>query len=394
MDALEGIRIIDAATLFAGPLAAAILADLGAEVIKVEHPKGDPVRSHGYRKNGVPLWWKVISRNKKVITLDLSKPQGQEIMRRLVAGADVLIESFRPGTLERWGLGPDVLRKENPKLIYARVTGFGQIGPAKFRPGFGTLAEAMSGFAAMTGEPSGPPTLPPFGLADGIAGMAAAIAILSCLNARHKSGRGQVADIALIEPILTILGPQPTWYDQLGIIQARLGNRSVNNAPRNTYRTKDDKWIAISASAQNVAERVMRLVGHPEVIHEPWFASGAERAKHGDKLDRMVATWVAERPLNEVMAAFEKAEAAVAPIYDVAQIMKDPQFAALDSIITVDDPELGPVKMQNVMFRLSETPGQVRWAGRSKGQDNAEVYGKLLGLDSERLQALARLGVI
>jgi formyl-CoA transferase len=394
MDALEGIRIIDAATLFAGPLAAAILADLGAEVIKVEHPKGDPVRSHGYRKNGVPLWWKVISRNKKVITLDLSKPEGQEIMRKLTAGADVLIESFRPGTLERWGLGPEVLRKGNPKLIYARVTGFGQIGPAKSRPGFGTLAEAMSGFAAMTGEPSGPPTLPPFGLADGIAGMAAAIAILSCLNARNRSGHGQIADIALIEPILTILGPQPTWYDQLGIIQERRGNRSVNNAPRNTYRTKDNKWVAISTSAQNVAERVMSLVGHPEVIHEPWFASGAERAKHGDELDKMVAAWIAERPLDEVMAAFEKAEAAVAPIYDVAQIMKDPQFAALDSIITIDDAELGPIKMQNVMFRLSETPGHVRWAGRSKGHDNAEVYGELLGLDGESLKALAAKGVI
>jgi len=394
MDALEGIRIIDAATLFAGPLAAAILADLGAEVIKVEHPKGDPVRSHGYRKNGVPLWWKVISRNKKVITLDFSKPEGQEIMRTLTAGSDVLIESFRPSTLERWGLGPEVLRKENPKLIYARVTGFGQIGPAKSRPGFGTLAEAMSGFAAMTGEPSGPPTLPPFGLADGIAGMAAAIAILSCLNARHKSGQGQIADIALIEPILTILGPQPTWYDQLGIIQERRGNRSVNNAPRNTYRTKDNKWVAISTSAQNVAERVMFLVGHPEVIHEPWFASGSERAKHGDELDTMVAAWIAVRPLNEVMAAFEKAEAAVAPIYDIAQIMRDPQFAALDSIITIDDPELGPVKMQNVMFRLSETPGHVRWAGRPKGHDNAEVYGKLLGLDDESLQALAAKGVI
>jgi formyl-CoA transferase len=394
MDALEGIRIIDAATLFAGPFAAAILADLGAEVIKVEHPKGDPVRSHGYRKNGVPLWWKVISRNKKVITLDFSKPEGQEILRKLTAGADVLVESFRPGTLERWGLGPDVLRKENPKLIYARVTGFGQIGPAKSRPGFGTLAEAMSGFAAMTGEPSGPPTLPPFGLADGIAGMAAAIAILSCLNARHRSGHGQIADIALIEPILTILGPQPTWFDQLGIIQERRGNRSVNNAPRNTYRTKDDKWVAISTSAQNVAERVMCLVGHPEVIHEPWFSSGSERAKHGDELDTMVNAWIAERPLDEVMAVFEKAEAAVAPIYDIAQIMKDPQFAALDSIITIDDPELGPLKMQNVMFRLSENPGRVQWAGRPKGKDNAEVYGKLLGLDSEGLQALAAKGVI
>ena len=394
MDALEGIRIIDAATLFAGPLAGAILADLGAEVIKVEHPKGDPVRSHGYQKNGVPLWWKVISRNKQVITLNLSHAEGQELMRKLVKQSDVLIESFRPGTLERWGLGPDVLREDNPRLIYARVTGFGQIGPLKSRPGFGTLAEAMSGFAAMTGEPGGPPTLPPFGLADGIAGMAAAIAILASLNARQTTGKGQIADIALIEPILSILGPQPTWYDQLGIIQERRGNRSVNNAPRNTYRTKDGKWVAISTSAQNVAERVMRLVGHPEIIQEPWFVSGAQRAKHADELDAMVGAWVSERPLDVVMSAFEQAEAAVAPIYDIAQIMKDPQYEALKSIISLDDAELGPMKMQNVMFRLSDTPGRVRWAGRPKGHDNADVYGRLLGLDSERLQALSAKGVI
>jgi len=394
MDALEGIRIIDAATLFAGPLAGAILADLGAEVIKVEHPKGDPVRSHGYQKNGVPLWWKVISRNKQVITLNLSHAEGQELMRKLVKQSDVLIESFRPGTLERWGLGPDVLREDNPRLIYARVTGFGQIGPLKSRPGFGTLAEAMSGFAAMTGEPGGPPTLPPFGLADGIAGMAAAIAILASLNARQTTGKGQIADIALIEPILSILGPQPTWYDQLGIIQERRGNRSVNNAPRNTYRTKDGKWVAISTSAQNVAERVMCLVGHPEIIQEPWFVSGAQRAKHADELDAMVGAWVSERPLDVVMSAFEQAEAAVAPIYDIAQIMKDPQYEALKSIISLDDAELGPMKMQNVMFRLSDTPGRVRWAGRPKGHDNADVYGRLLGLDSERLQALSAKGVI
>ena len=394
MNALEGIRVVDAATLFAGPLAAAILGDLGAEVIKVEHPKGDPVRSHGYQKNGIPLWWKVIGRNKHAVTLNLSLPEGQQLMRKLIQESDVLIESFRPGTLERWGLGPEVLQQENPRLIYARVTGFGQIGPYKFRPGFGTLAEAMSGFAAMTGEAGGPPTLPPFGLADGIAGMAAAIAILAALQARQSTGKGQVADIALIEPILSILGPQPTWYDQLKVIQERRGNRSVNNSPRNTYLTKDGKWVAISTSAQNVAERVMRLVGKPEIIEEPWFRSGVERAKHADELDSMVGGWILERPLDEVIAAFEKAEAAVAPIYDISQIMDDPQFQALQSIVTVDDPELGPLKMQNVMFRLSETPGEVRWAGRPKGRDNADVYQTLLGLDDERLRDLSAKGVI
>lgn len=394
MSALDDIRVIDTAMLFAGPLAATFLGDFGADVIKLEHPRGDPVRNHGYQKDGVPLWWKLIARNKRAVTLDLSKPKGQELMRGLVQKVDVLIESFRPGTLERWNLGPESLQQLNPGLVVARVTGFGQFGPYSARPGFGTLAEAMSGFAAMTGEAKGPPTLPPFALADGIAGMATAIAVLTALHAREKTGRGQVVDMAIIEPILTILGPQPTWFDQLGVVQERLGNRSINNAPRNTYRTAEGRWVAISTSAQSVAERVMNLVGHPEVIEKPWFASAQERAQHADELDEMVASWVARHPLDEVVAAFEKAEAAVAPIYDVRQIMQDPQFQALGSITTVNDPELGPLKLQNVMFRLSETPGRVRWAGRAKGQDNEEVYGELLGLEPSQLEELCAEGVI
>jgi crotonobetainyl-CoA:carnitine CoA-transferase CaiB-like acyl-CoA transferase len=394
MSALDGIRVIDAATLFAGPLAATLMADFGADVIKIEHPKGDPVRSHGYCKNGVPLWWKVIGRNKRAITLNLGDPEGQELMAGLAKQADVLIENFRPGTLERWNLGPDLLHALNPGLVIARVTGFGQFGPYSGRPGFGTLAEAMSGFAAMTGEPDGPPTLPPFGLADGITGLATVASIMFALQARRQTGRGQVIDMAIIEPILTILGPQPTWFDQLGIIQERRGNRSVNNAPRNVYRTAEGRWVAISTSAQNVAERVLRLVGHPEVIDQPWFASGAERAKHADELDAMVGSWIAERPFDEVVAAFEEAQAAVAPIYDIREIMADPQFRALGSITTVDDPELGPVMMQNVMFRLSETPGRIEWAGRRLGEDNEAVYSGLLGLDRERLKELAAKGVI
>jgi crotonobetainyl-CoA:carnitine CoA-transferase CaiB-like acyl-CoA transferase len=385
---------VDAATLFAGPLAATLLADFGADVIKVEHPKGDPVRHHGHRKNGVGLWWKMIGRNKRAVSLNLSTQEGQRIFGELLAKADVLIENFRPDTLERWSLGPGALLERNPRLVVARVTGFGQIGPYRRRPGFGTLAEAMSGFAAITGEPDGPPTLPPFGLADGITALATAAAVMFALRAREASGRGQVIDMAIIEPILTILGPQPTWYDQLGIVQERHGNRSVNNAPRNTYRTGDGRWVAISTSSQNVAERVMRLVGHPEVIAEPWFASGADRAKHAEELDRMVGGWIAERPFGEVIAAFERAEAAVAPIYDIRDVFADQQFQALGSIATVEDAELGPLKMQNVMFRLSETPGSIRWAGRRVGQDNESVYGELLGLSRARLAELRAQGVV
>ncbi|TAK29553.1 MAG: CoA transferase [Chloroflexota bacterium] len=391
---LTGVKVVDAATLFAGPLAATILGDFGADVIKIEHPKGDPVRWHGHSKDGVPLWWKVISRNKRAITLNFSRPEGQELLLDLIADADVLIENFRPGTLERWNLGWGRLHAHNPKLVLLRMTGFGQFGPYAHRPGFGTLAESMSGFAHITGQPDSTPTLPPFGLADGIAGLAGAIATMMCLyNRNFGGGQGQVVDLAIIEPILSILGPQPTVFDQLGIIQTRTGNRSGNNAPRNTYRTGDGRWVAISTSAQSIAERVMRLVGHSEVIEEPWFKSGAERAKHADTLDAMVGGWIAEHSLEDVVKAFEEAEAAVAPIYDVSDIMRDPQYQALQSIVTIPDDELGPIKMQNVLFRLSQTPGRIRWAGRRLGQDNEEVYGAL-GFGPERLAQLREQGVI
>lgn len=391
--ALDGVRVIDVATLFAGPLAATILGDFGADVLKIEHPRGDPARSHGHAKNGVGLWWKMLARNKKAITLYLGAPAGQDLFRRLVRDADVVVENFRPGTLERWGLGYETLAAINPRLILARVTGFGQFGPYAHRPGFGTLAEAMSGFAHITGQPDGPPTLPPFGLADGIAALATACAILMALRARDSTGRGQVIDLAIIEPILTVLGAQPTVYDQLGIVQQRMGNRSANNAPRNTYRTAEGKWVAVSTSAQPVAERVMRLVGRPDVIAEPWFATGHGRAAHADELDAAVGRWIAERSLDEVVSAFEQAEAAVAPIYDVADVLADPQYQALQSIVTVADPELGPLKMQNVLFRLSETPGSIHTTGPRLGEHNAEVFGRL-GIDAEGLADLARQGVI
>lgn len=391
--ALEGIKVIDAATLFAGPLAATVLGDFGAEVIKVEHPKGDPSRSHGYAKDGVGLWWKMLGRNKRCVTLSMSTPEGAELFKKLAREADVVIENFRPGTFERWGLSYEELSEENPGLVLARVTGFGQLGPYSNRPGFGTIAESMSGFAHVTGQPDGPPTLPPFGLADGIAALATACAILMALRTRDATGKGQVVDLAIIEPIFTILGPQPIAYDQLGVIPERTGNRSSNNAPRNTYQTKDGKWVAISTSAQNIAERVMRLVGRPEFIDEPWFQKGSERAKHADELDEAVGSWISERTTDEVVEAFEKANAAITPIYNIEDIMRDPQYQALDSIITVDDPELGPIKMQSVLFRLSETPGEVKWSGPRLGEHNEEVYEEL-GVDEKRLKELAEKGVV
>lgn len=400
MSALAGLKVLDAATLFAGPTAATMLADFGADVIKIEHPvKGDPVRQHGYSKDGHSLWWTMLSRNKRTLALDLGKPEGAEIFLSLIEKSDVFIENFRPGTLERWGIGPEVLLARNPRVIIVRVTGFGQFGPYAGRAGFGTLAESMSGFAAMTGEPDGPPTLPPFGLADGIAALAISQAILTALFAQKNAGsegfgKGQVIDLAIIEPILAILGPQPIVYDQLGIVQPRSGNRSVNNSPRNTYMTKDEKWVAISTSAQSIAERVMHLVGHAEVIEEEWFKQGRTRATHADLLDEYVGSWIAERDLVEVIGAFEEAQAAVAPIYDITDIFKDPQFKALDTITTVSDPDLGPVRMQNVLYRMSETPGEIRWTGRGKGADTQSILSEELGIDDERIKYLKTKSVI
>lgn len=391
---LEGVRVLDLATLFAGPLAATLLGDFGADVIKIEHPKGDPVRTHGHLKNGINLWWKMIGRNKRAITLNLSHAEAQDILLDLAAQADVLIENFRPGTLESWNVGPEQLHARNPGLVIARVTGFGQSGPYRRRPGFGTLAESMSGFAAMTGTADGPPTLPPFGLADGITALATSSAIMMALRHKDRTGLGQVIDMAIIEPILTILGPQATWFDQLGVVQERTGNRSVNNAPRNTYKTADGKWVAVSTSAQSIAERVMRLVGHPEVIDEPWFQSGSDRARHADTLDAMVGGWIAKHPMSKVIEDFEVAQAAVAPIYDIRDVLEDPQYKALDSITTVQDEELGPIRMQNVMFRLSRTPGAIRFAGRGIGSDTEAVLGEWLKLGPERIADLRAKGAL
>ncbi|MFE9295748.1 CaiB/BaiF CoA transferase family protein [Streptomyces niveus] len=392
---LHGLRVLDLATLFAGPLAATMLGDFGAEVIKVEHPtRPDPSRGHGPAKDGVGLWWKILGRNKRTITLDLATPPGRDLLLRLAADADVVVENFRPGTLEKWGLGWAELSAVNPRLVLARVTGFGQFGPYSHRPGFGTLAEAMSGFAAMTGEPEGPPTLPPFGLADSIAALATAYAVMTALNGRATTGRGQVVDLAIIEPILTVLGPQPLWYDQLGYVQPRTGNRSRNNAPRNTYRTACGSWLAVSTSAQSVAERVMRLVGRQELVDEPWFATGSGRAEHADVLDEAVGAWIARHSREDAMAAFEKAEAAIAPVYDISDVMDDPQYRALDSVVEVPDPELGPIRMQNVLFRLSETPGAIRWAGRPHGADTDAVLTEMLGLSAPEIAALRTEGAL
>lgn len=393
---LEGLRVIDVSTILAGPLCCQILGDFGADVIKIEHPvHGDSMRGHGQQKDGVPLWWKEISRNKRTIGLDLGVTEGADLFLRLVATADVVVENFRPGTLEKWGLAPDRLREASPGLVLVRLTGFGQDGPYSRRAGFGTIAEAMSGFAHLTGCAECPPTLPAFGLADSICGIAASSAALMALWHRDvHGGDGQVIDISILEPIMTAVGPGPTEYDQLGVVGERHGNRSTNNAPRNTYRTGDGSWVAVSASAQRIAERVLRLVGHPEVLDEPWFASGRGRVQHADLLDQYVGEWIGARTREQVLAAFEEAGAAVAPIYTARDIVEDPHIRQTSMITQVDDPDLGPLLMHNVMWRMSATPGRIRFTGRGQGADTESVVVGELGYDRLQLEQLRANGVI
>lgn len=393
---LAGIRVIDCSTILAAPLTCQVLGDFGADVIKIEHPsRPDGMRGHGVSVDGVGLWWTEVARNKRTIGLDLGRPEGAELLLELVRNSDVLVENFRPGTLERWGLGWDVLSAANPRLVLLRVTGFGQEGPYRDRPAFGTLIEAMSGFAHLTGQPDGPPTLPAFGLADSVAGISGAAAVMMALYHRDaRGGRGQVIDLSLLEPLMTAVGPAPSVYAATGVDLERTGNRSNNNAPRNLYRTLDGHWLAISTSAQSIAERVLTLVGHPEVIDEPWFASGTGRAEHADLLDGYVGGWIAERTRDDVMEEFTAAGAAVAPVYRPSDLVADPQVQYRQMLTEVAEPQLGSVLQHNVLFRLSETPGEIRFAGRPPAADTDAVLGELAGADADRLAALRAEGVI
>lgn len=393
---LHGLRVIDCATLVAGPLIATLLGDFGADVVKVEHPRGDSVRFTGWQKDDKSLWWIFISRNKRCVSIDLSRAAGQELMRRLVADADVLIENFRPGVLERWNLTPEDLLEQNERLVIVRTTGFGQTGPYAQMPGFGTLAEALSGFAHANGWPDKPPALPPFALADSVAALTGTFATMFALWWREHGGegRGQVIDLSLFEPLFWIQGPQVLVYDQLGVSPGRTGNASPFAVPRNAYRSKDGDWLAVSATAQPIAERVMRLIGRADLITEPWFADNEGRASHAEELDEAIQTWIGQRTTREVLSAFAKGDAAIAPIHSVEQIVHDPQYIARDAITQVTHPILGPVAMQNVIAKLSVTPGRVRHPGPDLGQHNEEIFLGELGLTSTEYEALISDGVI
>lgn len=393
---LEGLRVVDCSTVIAGPRIAAYLGDFGADVIKVEHPaRGDDTRRFGFTKEGKSLYWKLVSRNKRSVTLLLSHPKGRELARKLFSTADVLIENFRPGTLERWGLGPDVLHEDNPKLVVVRVTGFGQDGPYSGRPGFATLAEAMSGLAGITGEPGGEPLLPPIALADEVAGINGTWATLTALYHRDvHDGPGQVIDLSLLESLMPLLGPLPSAYDQLGVLQERMGSGLPYSVPRNAYRCADGRWVALSATAQSVAMRVFDVIGRPELKDDPRFATHDSRIEHRDELDDLIADWIGRHTREEALDAFERHDAALAPIYTVDEVLDDPHVRARGSFETVDDPGLGPLRMHGVHPRLSETPGRIEGAGPDDlGGATADVYEEL-GVSADELEALREEGVV
>jgi len=393
---LKGLRVIDAGTMIAGPLAATQLADFGADVIKIEIPEiGDSIRQWAPIKDGRSLWWKVIGRNKRLITLKLSDPAGQEVFRELVKTADIVIENYKPGTFERWGLGYQDLVKINPAIVLVRVSGFGQTGPYSNRGGYGTIAESFSGIPSFTGFPDRPPTLPGFPMADSVAATFAAMsAMFAIYNRDHDGGNGQEIDVSLYEPLFRLVEAQVIGYDQLGIIKQRMGNRLAEDSPRNTYRTEDDAWIGISASSQRTYERLAQAIGMPELITDPRFLNNELRCVNDEALDTVLAAWFRQRKLDDIMALFEREGVVAGPVLNIQDIFRDPHYEARQNIIDVPDDDFGSVRMQGVTPKMARTPGEVRHSGKSLGVDNESVYMGDLGMSVQTFEQLMARGVI
>jgi crotonobetainyl-CoA:carnitine CoA-transferase CaiB-like acyl-CoA transferase len=384
---LSGTKVVDISNFLAAPMASMFLADFGADVIKVERPQaGDEVRRWGEVKDGVGLYYKAVNRGKRSVTADLRTPFGVEVVKRLVLDADILVENYRPGTLEKWNLGPDVLLEVNPALIIVRVTGFGQTGPNRRRPGFGTIAEAYSGYVYISGEPKGPPLLPGFGLADSTTGLMAAYLASVALHEKRRSGKGQVIDLALYETLLTLLGPQVVNYDQLGLIQERAGSRLPFTAPRNIYRTRDGKFISVGGSAQSIFERLCVALEIPDLPQDERFRDNRARLANVDALDEALQQAISRFDRDELMRRFIELEAAISPVNNVEDVLNDPHVVERGNIVSVDDEELGaPLRMQNVVGKLSRTPGQIRHTGPALGAHNREVLVDMLGFSEEEL---------
>ncbi|MGI4939030.1 MAG: CaiB/BaiF CoA transferase family protein [Janthinobacterium lividum] len=386
---LAGFKVLDLSNFLAAPMCGMFLADFGAEVLKVERPgHGDEVRYWGENKDGVGLYFKVLGRGKKSVELDLRTPFGVAAVKRLVADVDVVLENYRTGTLEKWGLGWDVLSAINPGLILVRITGYGQTGPNRNRPGFGTLAEAYAGFVHVNGEPDRPPLLPGFGLADSTTGVMAAFLTSVALHEKRRSGRGQVIDLAIYETLLTLLGPQVVNFDQLGLVQERAGSRLPFTAPRNTYRTKDGLYVSMAGSAQSTFERICAALGIPHVIADPRFSTNRARLTHAAALDVELQAGIERFDRTELLERFVALDATAAPVNSVADIMADPHIAARANIVSLEDAELGgTLRMQNVVGKLSRTPGAIGHAGPRLGQHNREVLIERLGFTEAELAA-------
>ncbi len=390
---LDGIRVVDLSRLVAGNAVSSQLADFGAEVIKIEDPaKGDPLRD--WQSRGVSVHWKLYARNKKSVALSLRQPRGRELLLDLAASSEVLIENFRPGMLEKMGLGPDVLQARNKRLVIVRVSGWGQDGPYRDRPGFGTLVESMSGYAARTGFADREPVLPPTALADMIAGLYGAFAVMVALRrVEVEGGGGQVIDLPLLDPIFSFIATEAPIYRLTGEIRPRTGSRSETTCPRNVFCTKDGRYIGISASIQAMSERLFRAIGREDMIADPRFRTNSDRVRHAEECEAPIAAYIAARTLEENMKAFAAAEVTAAPVYDIDQFLADPHVQEREIVVDMPDPDLGRIAMHNIIPRLSETPGRLRMPAPSLGEHTEEILGQF-GIDRATLEGLARDGVI
>lgn len=386
---LEGVRIVDISNHLAAPSVSMYLGDYGADVIKVERPgPGDELRYWGNNRDGVGLYFKVVNRNKRSVTLDLRTPFGVEAVKRMVRDADIIVENYRTGTLAKWGIDYDTLSKINPALIMLKITGFGQTGPYRERSGFGTLAEAYSGYAHITGEPDRPPLLPGFGLGDASTGvMGAFLALVALHERKNRGGKGQVVDLALYETLFTLLGPQVVNYDQLGIVQQRAGSRLPFTAPRNTYETRDGKWVAIAGSTQRVFESICAALEMPELASDPRFSVSRTRLENAAALDVYIQAATRKFDLDEILTRFADFDAAIAPVYDVSQTFEDEQFQARENIVSIPDAELQAIRMQNVVGKFSRTPGKIRSAGPTLGQHNSDILLGELGFTEDEVRS-------
>lgn len=389
---LSGLRVLDLSRLFAGNVLTQMLGDFGAEVIKVEPPEGDTLRA--WQTKSVATHWKIYARNKKSLALDLRRAEAIEILKQLVPSCAVLLESFRPGVLEKMGLSPAELHRLNPKLVIARISGWGQDGPYSQRPGFGTIVEGMSGFASFNGFADREPVLPPIYLADGVAGLYGASAVMIALRqVEHGGGAGQVIDLPLLDPLFAILSPQAANYRLTGQVKPRTGSRSTNSAPRNCYRCSDGNYVAVSGSTQPMAERLLRAIGRGELVDDPRFRTNAARVEHAAELDDIVGEFIAQRTQAENVAFFEQAQVTVGPIYDVRQILEDPHFIAREIIADYPDAEMGALPMHHVVPRLLGTPGSIRTPAPALGQHNRALLEEI-GINAEAYDRLLADGVV